>query len=106
MRIQFSVDGGFAVFPGLSRPVSFDVDSLPAAQANALRAVIDKSGFFARTDSSAPPARGAADQRKYTVTVEDGIRRRSLVIPESTDDPDLQALVRLLEEQRRHARAG
>ena len=35
MRITFHVDGGFAVFPGLSRPVSFELDELPEDQAGA-----------------------------------------------------------------------
>ena len=100
MRITFSVDGGFAVFPGLSRPVSFEVDGLPTAEADAFRSVVAKSDFFARNDSSAPPTRGAADEREYQVTIEDGLRRRSLTIPESVDQPDLKELICLLDRQR------
>lgn len=104
MRITFSIDGGFAVFPGLSRPLSFEVDDLPAAQAGALRAAIGKSDFFALDDSSVYQTPGSADVRKYTITIEDGIRRRSLVVPETVEQPDLKDLLHLLDAQRRALR--
>lgn len=106
MRITFSVDGGFAVFPGLSRPMSFDVDDLPAPQAAALRDAVGRSDFFARDDSRALVPPGSADVREYTITIEDGIRRRSLVVPETVEQPDLKTLLRLLDDQRRTLRSG
>ncbi len=106
MRITFSVDGGFAVFPGLSRPVSFEVDDLPPADAVALRRAVGRSDFFARDDSSVAAVPGVADVRKYVVTIEDGIQRRSLVIPDTIEQPDLKELLRLLDDQRRALRPG
>ena len=32
MRIDFSIDGGFAAFPGLTQPVTIECDALPAAE--------------------------------------------------------------------------
>ena len=104
MRITFSVDGGFAVFPGLARPVSFEVDDLPADEACALRSVVEQSRFFARDDASVAEPPGSADVRKYVITIEDGIRRRSLVVPETVAEPDLKALLPLLDAQRQAAR--
>lgn len=102
MQIQFSIDGGFAAIPGLARPVTIDVDSLPAAAAGALRAAVAKTDYFARAEA-APAAAGAADMRTYVVTVDDGGRSRTLRIPESDHDPDLAALVGILDEHRRAA---
>ncbi len=105
MRITFSIDGGFAVFPGLARPVSFDVDALPADAAAAIRSAVANSDFFALDDSSAFQTPGAADARKYAITIEDGIHRRSLVVPETVAEPALKTLLHLLDEQRRASRA-
>lgn len=98
MKIVFRVDGGFAVFPGLARPVTIDVDSLPAADAAQLRAAVDRSRFFDRAEPTAQAP--APDMRHYEVTVEDGAKSRTLTIPESTADADLKSLVALLEQQR------
>jgi hypothetical protein len=38
VRIQFSMQGGFAALPGLRRPVTLDLDALPADVAGVLRA--------------------------------------------------------------------
>lgn len=101
MQIQFSVDGGFAVFPGLARPVTIDVDSLPVAAATTLRAALAKADFFGRAEPAA--AGSGADTRTNVVTVDDDGRTRTLRIPESDHDPDLAALVGLLDERRRSA---
>ncbi len=101
MRIQFAVEGGFAVFPGLARPVSIDVDDLPGTSAAALRDAVERSRFFDRAEPA--PVSGGADMRQYTVTVEDAGRSRTLTIPDSVDDAALQTLLRLLEDQRRNA---
>jgi hypothetical protein len=102
MQIQFSIDGGFAAIPGLARPVTIDVDSLPAAAAGALRAAVAKTDFFARPEP-APAAGGSADMRTYVVTVDDGGSSRTLRLPESEHDPDVAALVGVLDEHRRAA---
>ena len=101
MRIEFRVDGGFAVFPGLARPVSIDVDALPDDDANRLRDAIASCRYFDRPEPAASPA---PDMRCYEVTVEDGGRQRTLSIPESDDDADLKRLIGLLEDQRNGAR--
>jgi hypothetical protein len=102
MKIRFRVDGGFAVFPGLARPVTIDVDSLPAADAEGLRAAVGKCRFFDRAEPAATK-QALPDLRRYEVTVEDGTRSRTLTIPETDDDADLKALIGLLQEQRTNA---
>ena len=103
VRITFAVDGGFAVFPGLARPVTIDVDGSP--DADALKALVERSDFFDREEPRAVAARGAADERRYVVTVDDGSRSRTLTIPESTDDASLKSLVGALDDRARRLRA-
>ena len=103
MKIEFRMDGGFAVFPGLARPFTIAVDDLPQAEASRLREAIASCRFFERPEPNA--ASGAApDMRRYEITVDDGKRSRTLSIPESDGDPDLRSLIALLEEQRDSAR--
>lgn len=98
MKITFRVDGGFAVFPGLARPTTIDVDALPDAEATRLREAVDGSSFFDRAE---PSPTNAPDMRRYEITVDDGARTRTLSIPESDDDADLKALISALDQERR-----
>ena len=102
MLIHFRVDGGFAAFPGLSRPFCVDVDALPACDADPLRTSVAQSRFFERPE--VPPAPAAtADGRRYSVTVDDGSRSRTLTFPDTAADPALETLVRLLQARQRAA---
>ena len=100
MKITFRVDGGFAVFPGLARPTTIDVDG-PDGDGSGLRAAVDACRFFDRPE---PSSATAPDMRRYEITVDDDGRTRALSVPESDDDPDLKALIALLEQQRDGAR--
>ena len=97
MKIEFRVDGGFAAFPGLARPVTIDVDTLPDDDAKRVRDAVDACRFFDRAESS---SHAAPDMRRYEITVDDDGRHRTLSVPESDDDAGLRALVTLLEAQR------
>ena len=104
MRITFRVDGGFAVFPGLARPVSIDVDRLPAPVAKRLRSLVDESRFFERPEPAQP--KGAADLRQYLIEIDDGVRHRMLTVPDTEENPALKALVALLQANRGSAAAA
>jgi hypothetical protein len=99
VRIQFSVHGGFASLPGLRRPVTLDLDTLPAAPADDLRHLVDAAGFFDLPAEIEPPA-GAADFREYTITVEDDQRSHTVKIPETVSSPALRALIAKLDSSR------
>ncbi len=110
MRVIFQSEGGIAHFPGLSRPVTMESDQLPEQQAAELRQLVEAARFFDRPEQVGGPAPGAADYRQYTITVDAGERRHTVRLVEPVEDPDLQRLVRFLEERtramRKDARSG
>ncbi len=96
MRIQFSMEGGIAYFPGLSRPVTIDSKQLNEQEAAELKGLVDAADFFNLPAKVGSPARGAADYRQYNVTIEEGARRHTVHATEPIDDPDLRRLVEFL----------
>jgi len=88
MIITASGGGGFA---GLSQHYEIDTTASPAGAA--LEAAVASSGFFT---APAAPAPIGADLGRWTITVTDGARRRSLDLVESGAPPwqDLLDLIR------------
>src|SRR3954471_12268859 len=78
MRIELQTEGGIAFFPGLNKPVVLNTTDLPKAQADQLHKLIDSTRFFDLPAASRSVPKGAADIRGYTITVEDGRRRRTV----------------------------
>jgi hypothetical protein len=110
MRVIFQSEGGIAHFPGLSRPVTMESDQLPAQDGAELRQLVEAARFFDRPAQVGQPAPGAADYRQYTITVDAGERRHTVRLVEPVGDPDLQRLVRFLQDKtkamRKDARSG
>jgi hypothetical protein len=105
MQVTFQSEGGIAHFPGLSRPTTMASDQMTAPQAAELRDLVEAAGFFERPAQVGKPAPGAADYRQYTITVDADDRRHTVKLIEPVDDPDLQRLVRFLQEQAKALRA-
>ena len=99
MRIQFKVEGGVAYFPGLSKPRVIDSDDLPPAEAEQLRRLVDAVDFSQQPAAARTLPKGAADMRQYTITIEEGRRRRTIHLTDPIRDNDLAALVDYLREQ-------
>jgi hypothetical protein len=99
VRLSLSVDGGFAALPGLRRPLTVDVDALPAQEASEVRHLLDAAGFFGLPPRLAAPP-GASDYREYTITVEDGDRRHTVKFPEIGAPPELLQLIDWLSAHR------
>lgn len=99
MRIQFQREGGLAYFPGLSQPRVVDSADLPAAEADRLRQLVAEANFFQQPAAPRTLPKGAADYQQYTITVEDGRRRRTVRLADPIADPKLQALVEYLRQQ-------
>jgi hypothetical protein len=98
LRIDFRIDGGFAAFPGLAKPVRIDCDALPPRQSKRLRDLLRRADFFAL------PAKGAAaspapDARAYTIAVDDGTRCNTVTVCEPIADPALRDLIAELRSQ-------
>jgi len=100
MRVELQTDGGIAYFPGLSKPIVVDSGELPNKQAARLQQLIDSARFFEQPAASRSLPKGAADMRRYTITVEDGRRRRTVRLNDPVEDRHLQALIEFLQDQR------
>jgi hypothetical protein len=96
VKIQFQMEGGLASFPGLSKPVTIDTQELPEGEAARWAQLVQAAGFFDRPAVVGVPARGAADHRRYTITVEDGERRHTVTLTDPVPDAGLQALLAAL----------
>jgi len=99
MRVQFKIDGGLAYFPGLSKPRVIDSADMPAAEADRLRQLIADASFFQQPAAARALPKGAADHQQYTITIEDGRRRRTVRLSDPIGDPKLHALVEYLRDQ-------
>jgi len=100
MRVELQTEGGIAFFPGLNKPVVLNTTDLPKAQADQLHKLIDSTRFFDLPAASRSVPKGAADIRGYTITVEDGRRRRTVRLNDPVEDTQLQALIDFLQGQR------
>lgn len=90
MKVEFSIDGGLASFPGLRAPVTIDAATLPQSQGDHLRALMTRARFF---DVAPPAPVGARDGRCYTIAVDDAGRCRTLKLFEPIANPALRELV-------------
>jgi hypothetical protein len=94
LRIRFQSDGGFGHFPGLNEPVTIDTAQLPREEAARIEGLVGGADFFGRPEAAGVPAPGAADLRRYTITVDDDTgRTRSLELTDPVEDPALHALI-------------
>jgi hypothetical protein len=93
MHVTFSSDGGFAVFPGLNRPLELDTAELPPATAARLEGLV----LAAAAAPVAAARPDAADQRTYHVTA----GSHSLSFVEPVTDEAARDLIGCLEELRR-----
>jgi len=91
VKIDFSVDGGLASFPGLRHPVTLECDRLPPERRERLAQLVERARFFSAAPQRATPA--GADGRTYTVAIEDGARARTLKLAEPIGDAGLRELV-------------
>jgi len=93
MRIRFQTDGGLGHFPGLNEPVSIDTAELPPEEAAHIEGLVGGADFFGRPEAAGVPAPGAADLRRYTITVDASGRSRTLELTDPVEDTALNALI-------------
>jgi hypothetical protein len=76
MRIELSIDGGFACFPGLAKPMVVDATQLHAADAAELQRLCDAALAAAKQAATSPPAT-LYDARRYHLTIDiDGVQHQ------------------------------
>jgi hypothetical protein len=102
MRIEFSLEGGLASFPGLSKPVAFDLDLLDKDEARQLQRLTEAANFFDLPASAGSPARAAADYQYCVLTIDDGTRKHTVRVLEPVEDRALEDLVQAV---RKHVKA-
>jgi len=93
MKINFKMSGGFAYIPALGKRFVIDTAQIDPNVANQLESFVRESHFFdqpARVDTT---AKGAADYRTYTITVEDGPSSHTIELTDPIKDANLQRLV-------------
>ena len=100
LRIELKVEGGLAYFPGLSKPTVIDSDQLPQQEADELKRLVTATSFFSLPNAIGTPAPGAADYRRYTITVQDGGKQHTVHLTDLVEDPELQKLLSYLKARR------
>jgi len=101
MQVQLQMEGGFAYMPGLSRPITIGSETLSTQEIDKLRQLVDTAHFFDLPPVIGTPRRGAADYRRYIITVDDCHKRHTIQMTDPVEDPNLLALLTYLQTWRR-----
>lgn len=102
MYIELSQTGGVSHFPGLSKPVTLDIDLLAEAEQTELRRLIDAAQFFNLPDTLGTPAPGAADYQYIILTIVDGKHQRTVRVLVPVENVPLRELIQNI---RKHLKA-
>ena len=97
-RVSYRLEGGIAYFPGLAVQRSFETESLPQAQQDALLDLFETVRAHRRGSAAPTYRRGAADQQSYVIEVQESSGVRRLVVSEFDQDPAAQELVARLRD--------
>lgn len=100
MRIRFTMEGGIAFFPGLSKPAVIDTVSLSQKDQAEVQRLLRETRFFELPENGEAPPYGGADRQRYTITVEEDGKSHTLRLVDPIQDSHLQALVHYLRQKR------
>src|SRR5690242_16076545 len=100
MQVQLQMEGGFAYIPGLSKPIIIGSETLSTQEIDKLKQLLDNAHFFDLPAVIGTPRPGAADYRRYTLTVDDENRHHTVQMSDPIEDPNLQALLTYLKARR------
>jgi hypothetical protein len=92
-----------ATMPPPNRPLPQSQQALSRFERRKFR-LIDEAGFFTLPSEAGKPAKGAADYRRYTITVEEQGRRHTVKASDPLDDPKLRNLIGFLQRKVREMR--
>ena len=96
MKIIFEMSGGFVHVPTLSKPIIIDTAEIDPQVAHQLESFVQKSRFFDQPACAETRAKGAADYRTYTITMQDGARVHTVHLTDPITDANLEQLVSCL----------
>lgn len=106
MRIEFKTEGGFAHFPGLSKPVVIDTDQLSQEESVKLEQLVQKARFFDLPGQVNVPRKGAADYYQYTITIQMGKQSHTIKLVDPVEDTNLNELIHFLRKKVKEVRSG
>ncbi|HEX7975860.1 MAG TPA: protealysin inhibitor emfourin [Anaerolineales bacterium] len=92
MQIHFERSGGFT---GMRLNKTFNSETLPADEANALQGELASANFFNLPGTIAAPA-GGADRFHYRISVESGAQQHTVEVDEAAVPETLQPLLQHL----------
>lgn len=104
MKIYFKPEGGFGFFPGLNKPLELNSEKLPDDEANYLKQLVHEARFFNLPNQELEAAYGA-DQKKYTIRVEDKDRQHWIQFHDAEVNPQLHNLLTYLNQKQKETRA-
>jgi len=97
MKINFEMSGGFAHIPMLNKPIMLDTKQIESRVANELESIVRNSHFFQLPRENKNSAKGAADYRIYTITIEDDSHVHTIQLTDPITDVNLERLVSRLQ---------
>lgn len=100
--MEYERSGGFA---GLTMRAEADAGTLPAAEAESLRGMVERAEFFSLPSRVPAPARGA-DRFEHALTVVSGERRHTVRVPDGAVPQTLRPLVDYLGTRARRGGGG
>jgi len=106
MKISFQMSGGFAYIPALSKPFVVDTEKVEPGIAKELEDSVREARVFDRPAQVGSLQKGAADYRTYTLVVEDGDTKHSIVFTDPISDASLQNLVSRIKDLSRPSGRG
>lgn len=96
MRIIFERSGGIM---GSRSRLDINLDELPLDQAETLRRILDEANFFAQPEN--PPTHPIPDGFQYTLTVETGQLKHTILTTDTAAPKELQPLLQELSRRMR-----
>jgi hypothetical protein len=100
MHILFERSGGFM---GMTTKTSFDLSDIPEAEAEQVRAIIEKVDFSKLPEKS-QNINNSADQFTYTITITSQEWEQTIITSDASAPEDIQPLIKSLNEISRSRR--
>jgi hypothetical protein len=92
MRVELTIDGGFAYIPGRVRPIAVEGARLVAGDAALLRLLCQTTLAATRRHAIAQPA-VMPDARRYRLTIEIDGQTHELTAADPVSEPEIAALI-------------
>jgi len=92
VRVELTIDGGFAYIPGLAGPIVLDGAQLAAADAGELRRLC-RAALAVATSAAGTKRAAMPDARRYRLTIAIDDKKHELVAADPISPPAVAALI-------------